>query len=87
MTAYFEMHERETAKFHTLEVTAFDCQNAVVDTVEIEVSVGDINDHAPWFDPKSLLLTICPDTEVNSVVGQLQGPDKITFWYYFVVTK
>ena len=45
----------------------------VVDTVDIEVSVGDINDHAPWFDPKSLLLTICPNTEVNSVVGQLQG--------------
>ena len=44
-----------------------------MDTVEIEVSVGDINDHAPWFDPKSLLLTICPNTEVNSVVGQLQG--------------
>jgi len=67
--------DRETAKFHTLEVTAFDCQNAVVDTVEIEISVGDINDHAPWFDPKSLILQICPDTEVNSVVGKLQGRD------------
>ena len=62
---------RETQKVHLVNVTALDCADDYIDSKIIKINVCDINDHAPWFDPGSLIMEMCPDAKVGDTVGTL----------------
>ena len=54
-----------------VNVTALDCADDYIDSKIIKINVCDINDHAPWFDPGSLIMEMCPDAKVGDTVGTL----------------
>ena len=58
-----------------VNVTALDCDDDYIDSKIIKVNVCDINDHAPWFDPGSLIMEMCPDAKVGDTVGKLSASD------------
>ena len=57
-------------------MTAYDCSSASLQTKTIDICVGDINDHVPWFQPESLTMKFCPDMPLETLIGTLRGRDE-----------